>query len=126
MSAYRLYEEAEALPRANDGEYGLNASIYSQDASRARAMAARIRCGTVNVNEAFAATFGSLEAPMGGMRQSGLGRRQGAEGVLRFTETQSVATQRLTPLAPAYGLSDERYGKLMTTSLRLLKKTRRA
>src|SRR3954453_9612064 len=126
MSAYRLYEEAEALPRANDGEYGLNASIYSQDASRARAMAARIRCGTVNVNEAFAATFGSLEAPMGGMRESGLGRRQGAEGVLRFTETQSVATQRLLRIAPSYGLSDERSAKLMTASRRVMRKTGRA
>jgi len=126
ISAYRFHDEAEAVSRANDGEYGLNASIYSQDASRARAMAARIRCGTVNVNEAFAATFGSLEAPMGGMRQSGLGRRQGAEGVLRFTETQSVATQRVMRIAPSYGLSDERYGKLMTASLRLLKKTGRA
>jgi succinate-semialdehyde dehydrogenase/glutarate-semialdehyde dehydrogenase len=126
VSAYRFQDEAEAISRANDGEYGLNASIYSQDGSRARAMARQIRCGTVNINEAFAASFGSLEAPMGGMRQSGLGRRQGAEGVLRFTETQSVATQRLVRVAPSYGLSDERYGKLMTTSLRILKKTGRA
>src|SRR3954465_15715926 len=126
VSAYRFQDEGEAIARANDGEYGLNASIYSQDGARARAMARQIRCGTVNVNEAFAASFGSLEAPMGGMRQSGLGRRQGAEGVLRFTETQSVATQRLVRVAPSYGLSDERYGKLMTTSLRLLKKTGRA
>jgi succinate-semialdehyde dehydrogenase / glutarate-semialdehyde dehydrogenase len=126
VSAYRFQDEGEAIARANDGEYGLNASIYSQDGPRARAMARQIRCGTVNINEAFAATFGSLEAPMGGMRQSGLGRRQGAEGLLRFTETQSVATQRLMRIAPSYGLSDERYGKVMTANLRLLKKLGRA
>jgi len=126
VSAYRFHDETEAIARANDGEYGLNASIYSQDGSRARAVARQIRCGTVNVNEAFAASFGSIEAPMGGMRSSGLGRRQGSEGVLRFTETQSVATQRVTRIAPAFGLSDETYGKVMTANLRLLKKLGRA
>jgi acyl-CoA reductase-like NAD-dependent aldehyde dehydrogenase len=126
VSAYRFHDESEAIARANDGEYGLNASIYSQDGPRARAIARQIRCGTVNINEAFAATFGSIEAPMGGMRSSGLGRRQGAEGVLRFTETQSVATQRVTRMAPSLGLSDERYGRIMTANLRLLKKLGRA
>jgi succinate-semialdehyde dehydrogenase / glutarate-semialdehyde dehydrogenase len=126
ISAYRFQDEAEAIARANDGEYGLNASIYSQDGHRARDIARRLACGSVNVNEAFAASFGSLEAPMGGMRQSGLGRRQGAEGLLRFTETQSVATQRVMRIAPAYGVSDERYGQVMTASLRLLKKLGRA
>ena len=61
---------------------------------------ARSSCGTVNVNEAFAATFASIDAPMGGMRESGMGRRQGGEGILRYTETQSVATQRLMRFAP--------------------------
>jgi acyl-CoA reductase-like NAD-dependent aldehyde dehydrogenase len=126
ISVYRFHDETEAIERANDGEYGLNASIYSRDGRRAREIAQRIRCGTVNVNEAFAATFASLEAPMGGMRQSGLGRRQGAEGVLRFTETQSVATQRVMRIAPSYGMSDELYGKAMTASLRALKKLGRA
>src|SRR6478736_5791646 len=126
ISLYRFHDEADAVSRANAGEYGLNASIYSQDGPRARDLAARIRCGTVNVNEAFAATFGSLEAPMGGMRESGLGRRQGSEGILRYTEAQSVATQRLVRIAPAFGLSDETYGKVMTANLRLLKKLGRA
>ena len=44
---------------------------------------------------------------MGGMRESGIGRRQGAEGILRYTETQSVATQRLLRFAPMFGMSDE-------------------
>ena len=122
VSAYRFHDESEAVARANDGEYGLNASIYSQDGTRARALARQIRCGTVNVNEAFAASFASIEAPMGGMRSSGLGRRQGSEGVLRFTETQSVATQRVTRVAPSMGLSDRAWGTAMTASLRVLKR----
>jgi succinate-semialdehyde dehydrogenase/glutarate-semialdehyde dehydrogenase len=126
VSAYRFHDEADAIARANDGEYGLNASIYSQDGARARAIARQIRCGTVNINEGFNASFGSLEAPMGGMRSSGLGRRQGSEGVLRFTETQSVATQRVTPVAPRFGVSDERYAKAMTLALRVMNKLGRA
>lgn len=126
VSLYRFNDEAEAVDRANDGEYGLNGSIYSRDAQRARALARRIRCGTVNINEAFAATFASLAAPMGGMRSSGQGRRQGAEGILRFTESQAVATQRVMPIAPAFGLSDRAYARTMTASLRLLKKAGRA
>ncbi|WP_367303747.1 aldehyde dehydrogenase family protein [Nocardioides panacis] len=104
----------------------MNASVYTRDGARGRAVARQVRCGTVNVNEAFAATFASIDAPMGGMRESGLGRRQGAEGVLRYTETQSVATQRLLRFGPMLGLSDERYAKVMTAQLRLLKKLGRA
>jgi acyl-CoA reductase-like NAD-dependent aldehyde dehydrogenase len=126
VSAYRFHDEADAIARANVGEYGLNASIYRQEGARARAIARQIRCGTVNINEGFNASFGSLEAPMGGMRSSGLGRRQGSEGVLRFTETQSVATQRVTPVAPRFGVSDERYAKAMTLALRVMNKLGRA
>jgi acyl-CoA reductase-like NAD-dependent aldehyde dehydrogenase len=126
VSLYRFHDEADAVARANEGDYGLNASIYSRDAARARAIAQQVKCGTVNINEAFAATFASIDAPMGGMRQSGTGRRQGAEGVLRYTETQSVATQRLLRFAPQLGMSDETYAKVMTANLRLMKKLGRA
>jgi len=126
IALYRFHDEAEAVARANDGEYGLNAAVYSQDGARARELARHIRCGTVNINEGFGATFGSLAAPMGGMRRSGMGRRQGSEGVLRYTDTQSVATQRGVRIGPQYGLSQERYARLMTASLRVLNKLGRA
>src|SRR3954454_19088536 len=51
IAAYRFHDEADAIARANDGQYGLNASVYSQDGSRARAVARQIACGTVNINE---------------------------------------------------------------------------
>ena len=100
ISLYRFHDEADAISRANAGEYGLNASIYSRDTRRARLVARQIKCGTVNINEAFAATFASLDSPMGGMRESGMGRRQGTEGIRRYTESQSVAVQRLLRFAP--------------------------
>jgi succinate-semialdehyde dehydrogenase/glutarate-semialdehyde dehydrogenase len=126
ISVYRFHDEADAVARANAGEYGLNASIYSQDGARARAIARYVKCGTVNINEAFGATFGSIDSPMGGMRQSGMGRRQGSEGIHRYTESQSVATQRLIRFSPMFGMSEEAYAKMMTANLRLMKKLGRA
>ena len=126
VSVYRFHDEADAISRANEGQYGLNASIWSRDTKRARAVAWQVLCGSVNVNEAFGASFGSVDSPMGGFRQSGLGRRQGSEGVLRFTEPQSVAVQKVIRLAPMLGMSDEWYAKLMTANLRLLRKIGRA
>ena len=49
----------------------------------------------MNVNEAFAAAYASMAAPMGGMKNSGLGRRHGVEGLLKYTEPQAIAVQRL-------------------------------
>ncbi len=126
IALYRFHDEADAIARANDGDYGLNASIYSQDGARARAVARQVKCGTVNINEAFGATFASIDSPMGGMRESGMGRRQGSEGIHRYTESQSVATQRGIRFAPMFGMSDESYARLMTANLRLMKKLGRA
>jgi acyl-CoA reductase-like NAD-dependent aldehyde dehydrogenase len=126
ISLHRFHDETEAIARANEGSYGLNASVYSQDGRRARAIAREIKCGTVNINEAFGASFGSIDSPMGGMRESGVGRRQGSEGVHRFTESQTVATQRGIRLSPMLGMSDRSYAKVMTAQLRLMKKLGRA
>jgi acyl-CoA reductase-like NAD-dependent aldehyde dehydrogenase len=122
ISVYRFGDEADAVSRANEGQYGLNASIYSRDTTRARAVARQVKCGTVNINEAFSATFASIESPMGGMRESGMGRRQGAEGILRYTESQSVATQHVLRFGPMFGMTDEQYARFMTANVRLLTK----
>lgn len=98
VSLYRFDGEDEAVALANEGDRGLNASIWTTDHARGRRLARRLRAGTVNINEGYAAALASIDAPMGGMGASGLGRRQGAEGLLRFTEAQTVATQRLLPL----------------------------
>lgn len=126
VSVYRFQDESEAVERANDGQYGLNASIYTRDHTRGRSLARRIKCGTVNVNDGYAAAFGSVGAPMGGMRESGMGRRQGAEGIHRYTEAQSVGTQRVLPIGPTMGMSEMTYAKVMTVALRALNKMGRA
>jgi len=120
VSVYRVADEGEAVRRANESGYGLNASIFTRNTGRGRELAREVRCGTVNLNEPFGATFASIAAPMGGMRQSGLGRRQGVEGVHRFTETQSVATQRLLRLGPVLGMSNRQYAAVMSRALRAM------
>ena len=58
VSVYRFHDEDEAVERANDGTYGLNACVWTRDTARGRALAAGSACGTVNVNEAYGAAFG--------------------------------------------------------------------
>ena len=62
---------------------------------------------------------------MGGMKASGLGRRQGQDGIRRFVEVQSVATQTGPPLTPLPGMNPQLFTSLMTTALRLVRRTRR-
>ena len=125
VSLYGVADDDEAVIRANDSDYGLNASVWSADPEHARAVARRIRCGTVNVNDGYGATFASLDAPQGGMKTSGLGRRQGRDGIRRFVEVQAIATQSGPPLTPAHGVSPAAFTALLTGALRLLKKTGR-
>ncbi|HEU4948051.1 MAG TPA: succinic semialdehyde dehydrogenase [Kribbella sp.] len=126
VSIYRFSDESEAIQRANEGEYGLNASVWTRDTRRGRAVAAQLVAGSVNVNEPYGATFGSIDTPMGGMRSSGLGRRQGVEGLLRYVDPQAIATQRLLPIAASHGLKEEAYAELLTGVLRVMKKVGRA
>ncbi|MFF3555637.1 succinic semialdehyde dehydrogenase [Streptomyces tsukubensis] len=121
VSVYRFTDEDEAVERANATPYGLNASVWTRDGRRGHAVAARLHCGTVNINEGYAPAYGSVQSPMGGMKDSGLGRRHGSEGILKFTEAQTVAQQRVMPMGPAFGMDDEKYAALMSRSLRLMK-----
>jgi succinate-semialdehyde dehydrogenase / glutarate-semialdehyde dehydrogenase len=126
VSVYPVASEEEAVAQANDSDYGLNASVWTTDHDRGRRVASKIKCGTVNVNEGFAATFGSIDAPMGGMKDSGLARRQGRDGIRRFVDVQSVATQTGIPIAPSHGLDGKSFTSVMTGVLRVMKKTGRA
>ncbi|WP_392963844.1 succinic semialdehyde dehydrogenase [Streptomyces sp. LN245] len=124
VSIYRFTTEDEVVERANSTSYGLNSSVWTKDGRRGRAIAARLRTGTVNVNEGYAPAYGSVQSPMGGMKDSGLGRRHGSEGILKYTEAQTVAHQRLLPMAPSLGMDDEKYAAFMSRSLKLMKAIR--
>lgn len=124
VSVSRFRTDAEAIALANDTEYGLNASVFSGSERHARAVAAGIRCGTVNINEGYAAAYASQGASMGGMKQSGLGRRHGPSGLLKYTEPQTVAAQRILGFDPAFGMSADQHTKLFTTSMKAMKALR--
>jgi hypothetical protein len=58
------------------------------------------------------------------MKESGLRGRHGAEGILKFTESQTVAVQRVIPIAPPWGMAPGVYARSMTRLLMLIRKTR--
>ncbi|MBZ4018611.1 succinic semialdehyde dehydrogenase [Streptomyces purpurogeneiscleroticus] len=124
VSLYRFRDEEEAISLANATPYGLNSSVWTKDGRRGRKIAARLNTGTANVNESYAAGYGSVQSPMGGMGDSGLGRRHGSEGILKYTEAQTVAHQRVMPLAPSFGMDDEKYAAFMSLSLKAMKAIR--
>lgn len=123
IEVYPYEEVDEAIERINDSDYGLNASVYSGDVGSARRLALRIEAGTVNINEPYAAAFGSIGAPMGGVKQSGSGRRHGAQGILKYTEARTIAAQSLLPVTPDPGTPGGPYARVMTTGLRLMRRT---
>ncbi|MQY02127.1 succinic semialdehyde dehydrogenase [Actinomadura macrotermitis] len=122
VSIYPFRDVDDAVGRANAGPYGLNASVWTRDGARGRAVAARLHAGTVNVNEAFAAAWASIDAPMGGMGDSGLGRRHGADGILKYTEPQTVAHQRVRGFDPPARVSPQSWSVFLTAALMAMKK----
>jgi succinate-semialdehyde dehydrogenase/glutarate-semialdehyde dehydrogenase len=123
-SIYTFSTDDEAVAIANDTDYGLNAAVLTRDVAAGRAMARRIEAGTVNVNEAYGAAWASIGAPMGGMKASGLGRRHGVEGLMKYTESQAVAVQKGIGFGAPFGRTDEQWAGLMTAAFSSLKALR--
>ena len=78
----------DAVRIANESPYGLSGSVDSGDLERAKAVAARIRTGTIAVN---GGVWFSPDAPFGGYKQSGVGREMGVAGFEEYLETKTVA-----------------------------------
>ncbi|HZY64484.1 MAG TPA: succinic semialdehyde dehydrogenase [Rubrobacteraceae bacterium] len=119
---YKFDTLEEAIAKANDSPYGLNFSVWTEDLKKGRGLATRLEAGTVNVNEAYAAAWASLDAPMGGFKDSGVGRRHGACGIRKYTESQTVAVQRGVPVAALPGMDEKRYARLMSGALKILRR----
>ncbi|GAS87997.1 succinic semialdehyde dehydrogenase [Mycolicibacterium brisbanense] len=116
--AVEAFETEDAVVEAaNDTAYGLSASVWTRDTKQGARLAARIETGAVNINDAYAAAFASHGAPSGGRKASGRGRRHGVEGMLRYTESQVVAVQRLASPDSRLGLPRETHGRLMGAAL---------
>jgi aldehyde dehydrogenase (NAD+) len=86
LSVIPAKDEAEAVEIANDTIFGLNASVFTKDATRAYQVARKLRSGTVGHNS-FRTDF---SIAFGGFKQSGIGREGGKEGLMPFLETKTI------------------------------------
>lgn len=125
VSIYIVDTDEEAIVAANDSEYGLNSAIFARSMSRARRIASAIDSGSVNINEGYRAAFSAVDAPMGGAKQSGLGRRNGPEGLMRFAESRTVASNTGIMALPRTGAEFAPLAGVMTALLVALRTIRR-
>lgn len=122
-AVYCVADESEAVDRANATRFGLSASIWTRNSRRGAVVARAIRAGSVNINEGYSAAWGSVDSPIGGIKESGLRPRHGAEGLLKFTDSQTIARQRGLPIAPSHGMTQAFFAKWMTRLLRVIRRT---
>jgi len=93
--------ENDAIALANDCEFGLTASVWTKDHAKAKRVAEQIDAGTVCINEVLY-THGIAQTPWGGVKNSGLGRTHGREGLLELVRPQHIHTNRFALLPDAW------------------------
>jgi acyl-CoA reductase-like NAD-dependent aldehyde dehydrogenase len=93
LPVMRVADAEEALRVANDSPMGLSGSVWSQDAQRATALARRLDAGSVCINDALMNYF-IFEAPLGGIKASGMGFRHGPEGLRQFCRIETIVEDR--------------------------------
>jgi aldehyde dehydrogenase (NAD+) len=81
-------DDDEAVDIANDSPYGLSGAVHSGDLDRARAVARKIRTGTISVN---GGVWYAGDVPFGGYKHSGIGREMGEAGFTEYLETKVIA-----------------------------------
>jgi acyl-CoA reductase-like NAD-dependent aldehyde dehydrogenase len=89
LPIYPFASEAQAIELANDPEYGLSASVWSQDLERADRVARKIVTGNVSINNVML-TEGNHALPFGGVGKSGFGRYKGEFGFYAFANIKAV------------------------------------
>ncbi len=94
LAVQSVKDAEEAVTRANDSNFALAASVWTGDAKRGQAIAARLRAGAVMVNDAIS-YFGIAEAPHGGCGVSGWGRTHGKAGLLEMVQTKYIDVDSL-------------------------------
>src|SRR5439155_19331475 len=87
VSVLAFEDEADAVRRANDTEYGLSGSIWTENAGRALRVARAVEAGNLSVNSHSSVRYST---PFGGFKRSGLGRELGPDALEAFTEVKNV------------------------------------
>ena len=122
-SIYGFESLETAVELANDSDLGLNYSVWTSDPDRGVEIGSRLHAGTVGINDGYAAAWSAYDSPMGGFKSSGLGRRHGAVGLQKFTESQTIAVQKLGPAFAPFGpMSYETYQRILGPALKILKR----
>lgn len=112
----RVDSDEEALRLANDSPFGLNAYVFTTDAGRGKRIAERLEAGTTMVNEVLM-THAAPETPWGGVKESGIGRVHGDEGLRHLCEAYHVHHDRFGARGmalPMYPASRKTYNALLS------------
>ena len=125
VSVVPVSDTRDAIERANDTAYGLNGSVWTDDRARGRDVAREIDCGTVCVNDPYAVGWAAVDAPMGGIGDSGIGRRHGPEGIRRFVDSKTIATSRVGPFDTPPGVPHSVSARLLTGLVTLQRRLNR-
>ena len=89
LPVMKVGDAQEAVRLANDGPYGLQASVWTRDTQNGERIARQVEAGVCCVNDAQL-NYGALELPMGGWKASGLGSRHGPDGIRKYAKRQSL------------------------------------
>lgn len=92
MVVIPVANEAEAIQKINDSEFGLTTSIWTQNSHNVQRIAPRLKVGLVHMNEHILSSA-APQIPWGGRKQSGYGRHRGADGFLAMTVPQAISTE---------------------------------
>jgi acyl-CoA reductase-like NAD-dependent aldehyde dehydrogenase len=90
LPIFRVSDMDEAIMKGNDSIYGLGAHLWTRDIQKAMKAAHRLKAGTILVNTPYGAGGWEIEVPMGGFKQSGVGREYGIEGMGQYQETKTI------------------------------------
>jgi acyl-CoA reductase-like NAD-dependent aldehyde dehydrogenase len=93
LPVIKVRSDDEAIRLANDHQYGLTGSVWTQDRERGLRIASAMECGQVMVNDVVI-SVGNPVLPFGGVKSSGFGRYHGPEGLLSFVHQKAIMADR--------------------------------
>jgi len=116
----RVKDADDAIRQANDSPYGLSACIFTKNIRRGEKLAEGVESGDVTINHPMF-VFGTPDLPMGGWKDSGIGRRNGPEGLLRFVKPHAILSDNMLLTGPSLTQTDEKTRGFYTLERRLRK-----